>query len=399
MKLNLKHKLLLLCIVFAQNFAFASTAALEVENAIVKYLASHPLNATYLVAEKDEVLSKGSMGYFSFEKKKHLEPDQIMPIASGTKPMTAAAILRLNDKGLLKITDTVAKHLPASSKVWPNDQVPEWAEKITLHQLLTHTSGLAEYIPGLKIDITKEHHDINKEIVKFAVDNPLQFTPGKEYRYCNTGFVMLGLIIENVSKKSFGEFLKSEFFDPLKMKSTFLVSFDVALKYQQNQLTDIYPMRYFAIPTGKEPQFVPVNSDFILSPFADGGVISNVEDLYKWNTALHEGRLLSEASYTLMTTPYVPAPDRGGLETHMGYGLFISKLKDGQIYYNHGGNALAIRSEYGYLPELKAALMILSNVMVQIPEDMTGKVNMDLPANQIDIIYFRNAILDALTKK
>jgi D-alanyl-D-alanine carboxypeptidase len=398
MKLYFQKTLLLFCLILIHNASSASKVALDIDNAIKKYSKEHTLNATFLVTQQDKVLNKGASGFFSFETKKYLEPNQAMPIASGTKPMTAAAILLLHDRGLLKVTDTIATHLAVDSKIWPDNKVPNWANKITIQQLLTHTSGLAEYIPGLKVDVTKEHHDINKEIVKYAVDNPLVFDPGAKYSYCNTGFVMLGLIVERVSNKPLAEFFKTEFFDKFDMHNTFLVPFDVALQYQYNKLSDTYPLRYFAIPTNAKPEFIQVNSDFILSPFSDGGVVSNTEDLCKWNNALHEGKILSEDSYKLMTTPYIVAEDIGGLETHMGYGLFISELKDKQIYYNHAGNALAIRSEYGYLPKSKTCLAILSNIMVQIPEEKKDTIDMYLPANQIDIIYLRNTLLDTLAR-
>lgn len=392
------YKHIALFLVLSFGAAFNAFAALkhDVIEAISAYQKDHTLNATYLFAHGENIITKSAHGEFSFEQHTLLKPNQQMPVASCTKPMTAVAILMLRDRGLLDVYDTIAKVLPAESGVWPAGKLPEWAYKITLHQLLTHTSGLAEYIPALTLDPKKTHQEINMDILKFAVEHPLVYTPGKEYSYCNTGFVILGLIIENLSKKTFAEFLRTEMFEPLGMKHTLAASTKIALEYQQGKLNHIYPVRYFAIPTGAKPIFTVVKPHFFLSPFADGGVISDTYDLYKWNRGLHEGKLLSEESYKMMTTPYVSCPDKSGMPTEQGYGLFISKMPNGQILYHHGGNAIAIRAEYGYVPASKFYFAILSNVMVHVPDDMQGKVDFNLSANQIDILYFRNDILKML---
>lgn len=368
----------------------------DLKNSVNDYTKTHTLNATYLFADDKNILIKGAHGDFSFAEHTHLKATQSMPIASCTKPMTAVAILMLQDRGLLNVNDTIAQHLPSSSNVWPDNKLPSWAHTITLHELLTHTSGISEYIPNINLDPEKSHKEINKDIIKYAAEKPLAFKPDSKYSYCNTGYVILGLIIENISKKTFAEFLKTEMFKPLNMKHTFLASTKTAKEYQEGKLNKQYPVRYFATPTGSKPVFTVVPPHFFLSPFADGGIISNTEDLYKWNKALHEGKLLSDKSYKMMFTPYIKADDKGIPDTEQGYGMRISKLQNGELLYHHGGNAIAIRAEYGYIPSKKFYFAILSNVMVHVPENMKDKVDFNLPANQIDIMYFRNDILKAI---
>lgn len=398
MKNYLKYFLFTIALV-TQNLAHAHTNANEkTKDFITHYLSNHNLNAVYMMTEGDKTIAHGASGFYSVEKQKRLKANQLMPVASGTKPITAAAVLRLQDKGLLNVHDTVAKLLPLSSGMWPNNQMPKWAHKMTLHHLMTHTSGIAEYIPTLQVDFTKTHHEINKQILGFAADQHLKFAPGDGHEYGNTGFIILGIIIENISKQNLVDFYYNEFFKPLGMQDTFLCSLDQGLQYQRGELHHTYPHRYFAIPTGAEPKLTPAKIPFLIAPFSDGGVVSTAKDMIKWHTALHTGKILSENSYKQMVTAYGESKSKDGLPTSYGYGIFISKLANGQTLYSHAGSAIAIRSEFGYIPESQFCFAILSNTMVYVPEEMKDKVDFNLPQNQIDIAYFKGGLLNAISQ-
>jgi hypothetical protein len=137
-------------------------------------------------------------------------------------------------------------------------------------------------------------------------------------------------------------------------------------------------------------------------PYADGGVISTTRDMIKWYRALNTGKVLSTKSFELMTKKYKEIPDKFGRKSYTGYGVVISTLPSGEEVVYHAGSAVAIRSESGFLSskpnEPGAAdlyFSIISNVMVHIPEDMKDKIDTNDPANQLDIIYFREAIFKA----
>lgn len=365
---------------------------------IENYKSNHTLNAVYMMAEDGKIIASGASGFYAVEKQKNLKANQLMAIASGTKTITAAAILRLQDKGLLNVNDTVAKLLPANSGMWPNNKLPKWAHKMTLHHLLTHTSGIAEYIPTLQVDFTKSHKEINQQILGFAAEQNLKFTPGDGHEYGNTGYIILGIIIEHVSKQNLVDFYHNEFFKPLGMKDTFLCALDQALEYQRGELNHTYPHRYFVIPTGAEPKFTPAKIPFLIAPFSDGGVVSTAKDMIKLHNALHTGKILSEKSYKQMITPYGETKSKDGLPTSYGYGIFIKKLPDGQTLYSHAGSAIAIRGEFGYVPESKFSFAVLSNIMVYVPEEMKDKVDFTQPQNQIDILFFTGGLLKAIAK-
>ena len=385
-------------VLLTQNLAYSASLSDKTKDFITNYSADHTLNAVYMMTEDGKTITSAANGFYAIEKQKRLKANQLMPVASGTKPITAAAVLRLQDKGLLNVHYTVAKLLPASSGMWPDNKLPKWAHKMTLHHLMTHTSGLAEYIPTLQVDFTKTHKEINQQILGFSAQQNLKFSPGDGHEYNNTGFIILGIIIEHVAKENLVDFYYNEFFKPLGMKDTFLCALDQGLKYQRGELNHTYPHRYFVIPTGADPKFVPAKIPFLIAPFSDGGMLSTAKDMVKWHNALHNGKILSENSYRQMTTAYGKAESKDGLDTHYGYGLFIKKLPDGQTLYGHAGNAIAIRSEFGYVLESKYCFAILSNIMVHVPEEMKDKIDFTQPQNQLDIAFFRNGLLKAIAK-
>lgn len=392
-----KLHLVILALIFNISFAQAASPLKDkVEAAIQSYTSTRFLNATYMFCEGDETIALGAHGVRSLKNNQPLKENEQMPVASITKSMTAASILKLQDKKLLNVQDPVSKYLTAKSGIWTGSKVPAWADKVTLHNLLTHRSGLPEYFMAMKPDVTKPHAEINKDIANFAGALELKFEPGTEYSYNNTNFVLLGLIIEQVSGQSLDKFYEKELFAPLYMKETRLVTLEEALQSQTNSEDSIMPTRYFVTPTGGAPQFNEAKSEFIMVPFADGGVISTNGDLIRWHKGLHNGKVLSDESYKLMTTKHYEIPDKSGKKTYVGYGLFISTLWDGCDSYYHAGNALAIRGESGYIPSKNVYYSVLSNVMVYVPKEMQDKIDMTKPENQLDIYFFVDNVLQAI---
>ncbi|NRB11457.1 MAG: beta-lactamase family protein [Rickettsiaceae bacterium] len=369
-------------------------ADVKIKNAISDYLANNFLNATFVFCNDDDVIEIGAKGFHRLYDQ-YLKAKQKMPVASITKTITAAGILRLRDKKLLNISDSVAKLLPSDSGVWKDGKVPNWANKVTLHHLLTHTSGLTEYFMNMPINLEQAHQQINMDITEFVANKKLKFTPGAKYEYVNTNYVIAGLIIETISKRPLADFFCEEFFQPLGMKYTKLASLEEAVKFQQDPSSTEYPTRYFVTPADK-PQFNEATADYIMIPYADGGVISNITDLILWHKALHNGKILSPSSYKLMTTKHYNATSKFSNKNYVGYGLFISKTDNGDLIYFHSGSAIAIRAESGYIPAKNLYFAVISNVMTYIPENLKDKIDVTKPENQLDIIYFVRNVLNRL---
>lgn len=391
-----KYYLLLLTICFQISVAFANhPLKSKIKEATTDYISSRFLNAVFMFSDEHNTLEIGAKGIHSIYGRQ-LKATQKMPIASVTKTMTAAGILRLQEKGLLNVNAGLAKYLTKESGVWRQGRMPAWANKIKLHHLLTHTSGLPEYFKAMKINLDQPVEEIAKDIASFAAGKNLSFVPGTKYEYNNTNYMLLGLVIERVSGKSLAQFYQEEFFEPLGMKSTKLASLEEAIKFQEEPEKTEYPVRYFVTPNGGKPEFNQAKADYIMVPFSDGGVVSNTGDLIRWYKALHGGKVLKPESYKLMTRKHYPGGSKFGKKDYTGYGMFISEMDNGDVVYHHEGSALAIRCESGYIPSRHLFYAIISNVMNYIPQHMEGKIDLNLPQNQLDIRYFRQAIFDAI---
>lgn len=392
-----KYYLLILAVILNSSLVFANSDVRgKVKTASSDYLSKRFMNGSYMFVDEKGIIEKGAKGIYSIVSKKALDADQQMPIASATKSMTAAAILKLQERGKLSVQDTVAKHLDAKSGIWTDNKVPAWANEVTIHNMLTHRSGLAEYFMGTEIDVNVPLREINKQIANFAAGQELSFKPGEKYDYNNTNYVLLGLIIEVASGEKAGDFFEREFFAPLGMKNTKLLGLDETLQHQKDPESMDMPSRYFVTPTGGEPQFNLAKHPFTMTPFTDGGVASTTADLITWHKALHSGKVLSQASYKQMTTGYYDVPCNTGVKSKMGYGLYITELENGDKLYHHAGNALAIRSESGCILNKNLCYAVLSNVMNYVPKEMQDKVDMTKSANQLDIIYFTKHVLKSL---
>ncbi|MEY3197345.1 MAG: hypothetical protein RLZZ59_716, partial [Pseudomonadota bacterium] len=351
----IKNYISIIFLLLVPSFVFAccEDSKQSLSKVVEEFAGKHKhLHAVYAINNGDKSLLNGAMGFFDVKTKKKLSTSQQMPIASGTKPMTAAAILLLQDRGMLNVHDTVALHFPADCGLWDESRLPHWANKTTIHHLLTHSSGLQDYVFSYYTDIKKTPEEIRKDIINKMSKLPLEFNPGSRAAYSNTGYLLLGMIVEKVSSKKLDEFLRDELFKPNGMNETKLVSFKEAVEYQQGK-NHTYPVRYYVTPNGENPEFDPVGAQIIFAPNADGGVVSTVSDLIKWNLALHNGKILSANSYKQMTKSYYKTLPSGGYPTHIGYGMYISKMKNGDEIYHHEGRALGIRSDNGYIPNKK----------------------------------------------
>ncbi len=391
-----KYYLLILAIIFNSSLSFADSVVRgKVKAASSDYLSKHFMNGSYMFVDENGVIEKGAKGIHSVVGKKSLNADQQMPIASATKSMTAAAILKLQERGKLNVKDVVAKHLNAKSGIWTDNKVPAWANEITIHNMLTHRSGLAEYFMSAEIDVNVPLRSINKQIANFAASQELSFKPGEKHDYNNTNYILLGLIVEAASGEKANDFFEKEFFAPLGMKNTKLLGLAETLQHQKDPESTDVPSRYFVTPTGGEPQFNLAKHPFTMTPFTDGGVASTTADLITWHKALHSGKVLSKASYKQMTTGYYDVPCNKG-KSKIGYGMYITKLENGDELYHHAGNALAIRSESGCVLNKNLCFAILSNVMNYVPKEMQGKIDMTKEENQLDIIHYTKHVLKSL---
>jgi CubicO group peptidase (beta-lactamase class C family) len=367
----------------------------KLRSAIDNYKSNHILNAVYEIRVDGTTQIASAHGSFDLGEKILLDPKQKMPAASITKQMTAVSVLKLYEENKISLDAPISRYLDKHYRHW-GSHLPEWADKVTIHQLLTHTHGLAEYIPVVSFDSEGSLDDAIAKIFSYAKEQG--YTEEPKFRYNNTGYIILGAIIEKVSGMSLADYFNINLFEPADMNNTHLASFDEAMKFQKNEIGN-YPKWYLGIISNGPVQFVQAPNDFLMIPYADGGVVSTTHDLNKWNENLYAGNIISPESVELMTTPHVKLNTKiHNYHADYGYGVFISQTSAGKVYF-HGGRAVGIRSELAYIPKKKASIAILSNVYPHVPEGLEGEIDNTNPENQIDIFYFLKTIINTILGK
>jgi CubicO group peptidase (beta-lactamase class C family) len=201
-------------------------------------------------------------------------------------------------------------------------------------------------------------------MIELVTDKPLDFTPGTKWSYSNTGYILLGMIIERTSGLSYNDFLKKNILDPLGM-----------INSGYDRATDIIKERASGY---QEEDGRLENADFIdmSVPYAAGDIYSTVEDLYNWNEALAaDGKLLSGESRKQMFTEYAEAAHEG---QHYGYGVVISRLKFGRLRYYHGGGVEGFSSRIQRYPQDRVCIVVLSNIDSYKPWELGDHIASDL---------------------
>lgn len=296
-----------------------------------KYLELWDFSGSILVAKEGEVLFKKGYGYANIEHKVPNTPETKFRLWSITKQFTAAAILMLEEKGLIDVKDSIKKYFP---------EYPQFDERITIHHLLTHTSGIFNYSnlaeahkKMLKLPLTHE------EVIELFKDRPLEFNPGEKWDYSNSGYHLLGLIIENVSGKTYSEFLKENIFEPLGMKNS---GIDDNKTILPNMATGYYLNDDRLIHC----EYVDMNI-----VFSSGAMYSTVEDMYLWDQALSSEKLIKKETVDRMNTPY---------KDSYGYGVFVTD-KYNRRNINHSGGCEGFLTELHRYVDDKVSIVVLSN--------------------------------------
>jgi len=293
------------------------------------------------VAYRGEVLLSGGYSYADRERKISNTPQTQFQIASMTKQFTAVAILILQEDGEVNVSDQICSFIV--------DCPPTWQE-ITIHHLLTHTSGIPNY-DYRELDVYKSPDTTtwsHEEFITAIKEWPPDFQPGEKWSYSNSGYIILGYIIEQVSGQPYETFLRQSIFNPLNMESTGYLEYanNLALGYLDRYTTE------------------PVSNLDVTTLFASGGLYSNVEDLYRWSQALYGDQLLSQASRDQMFTPYAVTGD-GEAYASYGYACFIHEHKGHPVIW-HGGSIAGFSTTMIHHPAEQVTIILLSNIDVAI---------------------------------
>ncbi len=302
------------------------------------------------VARGDDILHLEGYGLANVELSVPASAESVYRIGSITKMFTAAGILLLVEDGTLTLDDPLTRWIP--------DYPADPGDHITVRHLLTHTSGLVNLtdLPDhraiMRDDLTHE------EVLKRFSGRPSLFAPGEQFRYGNSGYYLLGMIIENASERDYETFLRERLLDPLELEST---TYDRHLK--------IIPNR--AAGYGRWGGNL-VNAPFVSmkTPFAAGALASTAEDLIRWSRALATAKLLKPESFKAMTTP---GRLNDGTTTPYGFGCFVGTL-DGHPHVHHGGSIPGFVAELAYFPDQDLTVVVLTNAGRNSPRRIADRI-------------------------
>jgi CubicO group peptidase (beta-lactamase class C family) len=307
------------------------------------YTAGNAFMGAVLVVDGDRVLLDKGYGMADLEWGNPNDPDVKFRLGSLTKQFTATLVLLLQQEGKLKVDDLVSKYLTDTPKTW---------EKISLANLLGHTSGIPNFTDLKEFGVWRMSPHTAEEELAFFRDRPLDFAPDSKFQYSNSNYEVLGAVIENVTGKKYGDLLRERIFDPLGMKDTGLDTDELIL-----------PKRAQGYAPSKDG-LVLARSESMAVPWAAGSMYSTTGDLLKWERALFGGKVLSAASLDAMTTP-----GKGGY----GFGVTIAN-KGALKVVEHNGGIEGFSTNLAYVPERRIAVVVLGNVNGGAPGAMSGQL-------------------------
>lgn len=266
-----------------------------------------------------------------------LKPTDPFNIASVTKTFTAVLVLRLVERGSIRLDEPIER--------WFAD-FPR-ASEITIRHLLSHTSGIFDYHDDGEVLGHESQERAPRRLVELAANHGLDFSPGAQWAYSNTNYIMLGLIIEAATGESFQVVLRRELLDPLALQHTYLSGFEaprgnLVHGYWRNESRTVFDVTNAYHPT---------------ITWSTGGIVSNAVDLTRWFEALFGGLLLEPSSLEEMTSPTAFA---NGSRAPYGLGLFVTPTAWG-TYFHHSGGHPGYRAHVGYLSTRRAVVAALSN--------------------------------------
>ncbi len=302
--------------------------------------------ASVLVVRHDSVLLRASFGLADVEGAIAATPATNYRLASLSKQFTATAIVLLARDGQLSLDAPVRDLLPT---------LPAYASAVTIRHLLTHTSGLWDYEDFVPDTQVVQVHDADAlELLRTSTDR-LYFEPGTEWRYSNTGYALLALVVERVSGMRFADFVRERVFVPLGMHDTFA--------HEEGRST--VPRRAWGY-TVRDGQVTRTDQSSTSAVLGDGGVYSSLDDLTKWHASLDRAPLVGDSLWRATTTPFTL---RNGSPTEYGFGWFVDRFR-GQRRLRHHGETRGFTNAVSRFPDAGVTIVVLTNRTGSEPWDV-----------------------------
>ena len=372
-----KNAIAFLCFVLIPFFVNAQTVPQKIDELISKYSQLRLFNGSALVADNGKVIFEKGYGYADMEWDIPNDPQTKFRLGSITKQFTSMLIMQQVEKGNIKLDGKITDYLPYYRK--------DTGDKVTIHQLLTHTSGIPSYTndPKFFSEVSRTYYKPDDFIKKYC-SGDLEFEPGSQFSYDNSGYFILGAILEHVTGIPYDKLLQKNIFEPLGMKNS---GYDWTEK--------IIPHR----ASGYEKNFGGYrNTDFIdmSLPYAAGSLYSTVEDLFIWDKAKFSPKLLQKKYWDMIFTKYIKAIGN----SYYGYGWMIDSYandNDTMKVITHGGGINGFNTINYTIPSKGQMVILLNNtggaplneITNQILNILYGKPTQDPKKSLVEYLYNR----------
>jgi CubicO group peptidase (beta-lactamase class C family) len=343
----MKRTFVMLWAIGMGQFALAQDSTVQkLEELMSAYGRLDKFSGSVLVARQGKVLLKGGYGLKNIKDSTFNDEHTVFQIASITKTFTAAMILKLVEQKKLALTDKVSKYYPG----YPH------GDSITIEHLLTHTSGIWDYT---RDEDFRNNKQINgsvqvEELIRFFKDKPLDFAPGTAWAYSNSGYYLLGYIIQKVTAMPYEKAVRQYIFNPFGMSHS---GFDF-----KHLASEDKAVGYYADSTEKPVKPTPMVDS--ASPYAAGSIYSTVEDLYRWHRGLQSYQFIGRRSLQQAYTPY---------KNRYGYGWIIDSL-NGKLMVSHSGGIFGFRTDFARIPEDDICIVLLSNTEMPGISNITRRI-------------------------
>lgn len=323
---------------FCSSFLFflivttsAQTISAKLDTILTAYTKQYNFNGSVLVAQKGKILIAKGYGFRNAKEKLNNDPNTIFQIGSVTKQFTAALILKLQEQGKLNVNDKLSRYFPE----YPH------GDSITIHNLLTHTSGIYNYTNDSRfMNNEATRPQSHEKMMALFKDKPLDFLPGTKFSYSNSGYVLLGYIIEKVTGKPWEKLMHELILRPLQMNQS---GFDFTHLQSKNKA-----IGYFTLGAKENLPATIVDST---ASYAAGSLFTTVNDLYKWERAIYSGKIIKSESWKKAFTPFLDK---------YGYGWVIDSLYGKKIIWHNGG-IYGFNSHLLRFPDDQLVIILINN--------------------------------------
>lgn len=326
--------LLLLCLIpfftMAQNFS-------KIDELLKNYDGNNP-GAALAIIKHGKLIYKKCYGLSDVEARINVTDHSNFRLASVSKQFTAAAILQLIQKNKLTLTTKLSDCFPS---------LPSYAQEITIQHLLNHTSGILDYDVVIDESATTTQlsdADVLKACMSFK---KTYFLPGDQYRYSNTAYVILGLIVEKYSGLSYPDYLAKYIFKPLKMKTS--IAFVNGINEIQNRAYGY---------SKKQGNWIRKDQSSTSATLGDGGIYSNLSDFFKWDAALYSNKILPQSVWL---TAFAAQNLNNGTKIDYGFGWHLKKWNANKSVIYHTGSTTSFRNVFYRLPDEKLSIILFTN--------------------------------------